>query len=243
MDAIAVLAATAVALFISSAAGYGGSLVLVPALSLILGPREGIALAALLLAVNNVVKVGVYRQTLALREGWPLVAVTAVGVLLGSTVLLVVPEGWLVVGIIAMAVVSLAAEVVGDRVALRGVAGAKRRSAVPLMAASSVLSGASGSSGPLKGLSIRHLGLPRLEHVGLASVVSLVGDVMKTGVFASAGILPELSPAVLAASLPMMPLAAWAGWRFNAAVGEQTFRWVFWGVVGGYGLRLAGAWT
>ena len=39
---------------LSASAGLGGSLILVPALVLILGAREGMALAALLLAGNNV---------------------------------------------------------------------------------------------------------------------------------------------------------------------------------------------
>lgn len=231
------LVATFVALFVSSVAGYGGSLVLVPALAALLGPREGIALAGLLLACNNVCKCVAYRHTLALRTGWPLLAVTALGVLVGARFLLVLPERVLVAGIVTIAAASLLAELAGGRGARL-----KRGSALPLTAASSVLSGATGSSGPLKGVAIRHLGLPRLEHVGLASAASLVGDALKTGVFADAGLLPAISPYVLLAAAPMMPIAAWAGLHVNRRVSEDTFRWVFWGVVGGYSLRLAGVW-
>ena len=237
MDPVIVVMATFVALFVSSVAGYGGSLVLVPVLAAILGPREGIALAGLLLACNNVCKCVAYRHTLALRTGWPLLAVTAAGVLVGARFLLVVPERVLVVGIILVAAASLVAEVAGGRATTL-----KRGSVLPLTAASSVLSGATGSSGPLKGVAIRHLGLPRLEHVGLASAASLVGDALKTGVFADAGLLPAISPYALLVAVPMMPLAAWAGLHVNRRVSEGTFRWVFWGVVGGYSLRLAGLW-
>lgn len=73
---VLVLVATFTALFVSSIAGYGGSLILVPALGAVLGVKEGVALAALLLGWNNVFKVIAYRHTLALRRGWPLLVVT-----------------------------------------------------------------------------------------------------------------------------------------------------------------------
>ena len=52
------LIAVAVSFTVSASAGLGGSLVLVPILALVLGTKEGVALAALLLAANNVVKLG-----------------------------------------------------------------------------------------------------------------------------------------------------------------------------------------
>jgi uncharacterized membrane protein YfcA len=232
-----VLLVTFAALTVSSVAGYGGSLILVPALAAILGPREGIALAGLVLACNNVCKCIAYRRTLALRRGRSLLVVTVIGVVAGSQVLLVLPERALVGLIVVAAVGSLAAELAGDRLA-----GSKRRSVLPMTAASSTLSGATGTSGPLKGMAIRHLGLPRLEHVGLASAASLLGDAVKTGIFADAGLLPSMSPFVLLAAAPMMPVAAWLGLRINTRISEDTFRWVFWGVVGAYTMRMAGLW-
>jgi uncharacterized membrane protein YfcA len=52
---------------LSASAGLGGSLIVVPALVLIVGPKEGISLAALLLATNNLVKVVAYRKHLPFR--------------------------------------------------------------------------------------------------------------------------------------------------------------------------------
>ena len=46
-EIVAVLVATSAAFVLSASAGLGGSLILVPALSAILGPKPGIALAAL----------------------------------------------------------------------------------------------------------------------------------------------------------------------------------------------------
>lgn len=233
-----VLTATFVALFVSSIAGYGGSLVLVPALAAILGPKEGIALAALLLAWNNVFKVVAYRQTLALRQAWPLLMVTAAGVWVGAQLLINLSSDLIMWTIVVVTAASLVTElVVGDR-ALR----VRRHAAVPAMAASSVLSGISGSSGPLKGVAIRSLGLPRLEHVGAAASVSLVADGLKVELFASAGILRDIHVATLLVALPMMPVGAWLGRAINRRITEDAFRWVFWTIVGGYTLRMVGVW-
>ena len=47
---------------LSSSAGLGGSLILVPTMTLLLGPKEGIAVAAVLLGLNNVLRVIAYRR-------------------------------------------------------------------------------------------------------------------------------------------------------------------------------------
>lgn len=233
-----VLVATFTALFVSSIAGYGGSLVLLPALAAILGPKQGIALASLLLAWNNGFKVIAYRHTLAVKEGWPLLIVTAVGVLIGADLLVRSPDNLILWSIVVVTLSALLIEFfASDRIRK-----AQRTAAVPLMGASAVLSGFSGSSGPLKGISIRSLGLPRLHHVGLASSVSLVGDALKAELFAQANLLPNIKWSVLALAAPVMPLAAWVGRRVNERIQESTFRWVFWSVVGAYTLRMIGVW-
>ena len=186
-EPVIVLAVTFVALFVSSIAGYGGSLVLVPALAAVLGPKEGVALAALLLGWNNVFKVIAYRHTLALRQGWPLLVVTAIGVWVGARLLIESSDRMIMWAIVVVTVMSLVLELTVNEERLR----ARRHIAVPAMAGASVLSGISGSSGPLKGLSIRSLSLPRLEHVGVAATVSLVADALKVELFAEAGILPR----------------------------------------------------
>lgn len=237
-DLAVLLLATFASLFVSSIAGYGGSLLLVPVLGLIIGPKDGVALAALLLGWNNVFKVIAYRRTLALRQGWALLVVTAVGVWFGARLLISAPDDAVVWSIVAATIVSLAIDAFGADKVLR----ARRHTAVPLMGASAVLSGVSGSSGPLKGISVRSLNLPRLEHVGLASSVSLVADVLKVELFATAGLFEDLDLAVLAIALPVMPVAAWVGRSVNRRVNESAFRWIFWSVVGGYTLRMAGFW-
>jgi uncharacterized protein len=230
--------ATFGSLFLSSIAGYGGSLILVPILSVVLGPKEGVAFAALLLAWNNVFKVIAYRHTVPLAQGWPLVAITAVGAFVGAGLLVAAPEQAVYWAIAIVTVASLVVEVRGGE----RIRGAQRQAAAPFMALSAVLSGFSGTSGPLKGVAIRSLRLPRLHHVGLAAVVSLVGDTVKLGIFAEAGLLTELEWPVLALALPLMPIGAWTGRAVNERIDERRFQWVFWTVVGGYTFRMLGVW-
>lgn len=235
---VLVLAATFTALFVSSIAGYGGSLILVPALGAVLGVKEGVALAALLLGWNNVFKVVAYRHTLALRRGWPLLIVTAIGVWFGASLLIAAPDDVVIWAVVVTTGLSLVAELRQiDRVHR-----VQQHLAVPMMAASGVLSGISGTSGPLKGISVRSLGLPRLEHVGLASSVSLVADALKVELFATAGIFEGVDLSVLVLAVPVMPVAAYFGRWVNRRIDERAFRWIFWTVVGGYTLRMVGVW-
>ncbi len=225
-------------LLLSSVAGYGGSLMLVPVLAATLGAKEGIALAALMLAVNNVCKVVAYRGSLGLRKGWPLLPVSLVGALLGGLLLVELPRTAVVWALVVVTAASLAIELAGPGWLLHQ----QPRMAVPLLGASSVLSGVSGSSGPLKGIAIRSLRLGRMEHVGLASCVSLVADATKTEVFRRSGILAGVDLSILLVCLPAMPVAALVGQRVNLHIGESTFRAVFWVVVCGYLARVVIGW-
>lgn len=237
-DQIVILVATFGALLVSSIAGYGGSLILVPTLAAILGPKAGIAFSALVLGWNNVFKVLAYRKTLALREGWPLLAVTAVGVWFGTRLLVAANDTAVVWCIIAVTIATFTVEFVGGERLLS----LRRRMAVPTMGASAVLSGISGTSGPLKGVAVRSLGLARLEHVGLASMVSLVADALKVELFRAENLLEGIDMTTLVVALPLMPVGAWLGRSINQRVDERVFRGFFWTVVGCYVLRMAGLW-
>jgi uncharacterized membrane protein YfcA len=233
-----ILLATLAAIFVSSVAGYGGSLILVPALAAILGPKAGIAFSALVLGWNNVFKVLAYRRTLALRQGRPLLVVTAIGAWFGASLLIDAPDRAVIWTVVGVTMVSLLVELVGSDRILR----VRRSAAVPAMGSAAVLSGISGTSGPLKGIAVRNLGLPRLEHVGLASAISLVGDALKVELFRAEGLLDGIELGTLFVALPIMPLGAWAGRVVNERVDERVFQYVFWAVVGCYTLRMVGFW-
>lgn len=223
--------AVVLSFFVSASAGLGGSLVLVPMLALALGTKQGVALAALLLSGNNLVKVLAYRRTLPIRAAAVIAALTALGAALGASLLIAVPEYVISVAVI----VSLGAALVTER----RHADALRRGGGPTLAlASGATSGFSGTSGPLKGVALRSLALDRQHFVGAAALVSLVGDATKAAVFTEAGLLQGSSFALAAAAAPLMFAATFAGRHFNQAIGERGYSRLFWAVMSGYAARL-----
>lgn len=218
---------------VSASAGLGGSLLLVPTLVIALGAKEGVALAALLLGANNVFKVIAYRRSIPLRAV-ALVAVSlGAGAWIGARLLIAAPASVVTVAVLASFVLTLLLE-------RRSLERAQRVSGPLLAFAAGATSGFSGTSGPLKGVAIRNLGLDRFRMVGAASVVSLVGDLTKTAVFAEAALLgrPAITAALLA--VPLMPAATYGGKWLNARLGEVGYAALFWAVIAGYALRLVG---
>lgn len=225
------LIAVAVSFTVSASAGLGGSLVLVPTLALVLGTKEGVALAALLLAANNVVKVFAYRETLPYRKALVVIALVAVGAGVGARLLVAAPEQVVTTAVIASFVAALVAERL-DLTRLRRLGG-------PVLAfGSGATSGFSGTSGPLKGMAIRQLDLDRAHFVGAASLASLAGDVTKSVVFADANLLGGDSLVLALAAVPLMVVATFSGRRINRGIGELGYTWLFWGVMVGYTARL-----
>lgn len=225
------LVAVTVSFMISASAGLGGSLILVPTLALVLGTKEGVALAALLLAANNVVKVIAYRKTLPFRKALLVIVLIALGAALGARLLVATPENVVTVAVIVSFVFALIAE----RLDLSRI----RRAGGPALAfASGATSGFSGTSGPLKGMAIRQLDLDRAHFVGAASLASLAGDLAKTAVFTDAELLGADSFLIAAAAVPLMVGATFAGRHINQVIGERGYTILFWAVMGGYTLRL-----
>lgn len=226
-----VLVAAAVSFTVSAAAGLGGSLILVPTLALVLGTKEGVALAALLLAANNVVKVFAYRETLPYRKALVVIVLVAVGAALGVGLLVAAPEDVVTVAVI----VSFAFALVAERLELSRL----RRVEGPVLAfASGATSGFSGTSGPLKGMAIRQLDLDRAHFVGAASLVSLVGDATKAAVFTGADLLGGQSFVIALIAVPLMVVATFTGRTINRSIGERGYTWLFWAVMTGYTVRL-----
>lgn len=216
---------------ISASAGLGGSLLMVPTLALFLGTKEGVALAALLLASNNVMKIIAYRETLPFRKAAGLALLVVIGATLGSTLLVNAPVWVVTIAVLAM----FAATIVTERYEIKPV---RKRFAPFLAFVSGASSGFSGTSGPLKGVAIRNLDLDRRHFVGAASLVSFAGDAAKTAVFAEAELLGRGAWLTALAAVPLMALGTWSGSRLNERLGEQTFAVLFWTVMSGYSIRL-----
>jgi uncharacterized membrane protein YfcA len=228
---ILTLMAVVAAFTVSAAAGLGGSLILVPALALVLGTKEGVALAALLLAANNVFKVFAYRKTLPIRKSLVVVILVAVGAAIGARLLVSAPEDVVTIAVIASFVLALIAE----RLDLTRL----RRAGGPVLAFfSGATSGFSGTSGPLKGMAIRQLELDRAHFVGAASLVSFVGDATKTAIYTDAALLGTQSYQMALIAVPLMIVSTFTGRRINQRIGEKGYTGLFWGVMAGYTVRL-----
>lgn len=229
--AVLTLVAVAAAFAVSASAGLGGSLILVPTLALVLGTKEGVALAALLLAGNNVVKVIAYRRTLPFQKAAVVVGLVALGAAIGARLLVSSPEDIVTVAVIISFVLALIAERL-DLSRLRAVGG-------PLLAfGAGATSGFSGTSGPLKGMAIRQLDLDRAHFVGAASLASLAGDATKAAVFAEAQLLDGSAVALAALAIPLMVVATFTGRKINQSIGERGYSVLFWAVMAGYTARL-----
>ena len=227
---ITLLAVTA-SFMVSASAGLGGSLILVPTLALVLGTKEGVALAALLLALNNVVKVIAYRKTLPFRKAIWVILLVSAGAFIGARLLVSAPEDLVTIAVIVMFAAALLAERL-DLSRLRRVGG-------PVLALTSgATSGFSGTSGPLKGMALRQLELDRAHFVGAASLVSVAGDATKAAVFTEAGLLTGDSLMVAILATPLMFIATFSGRRINFSLGEGGYTILFWAVMAGYTVRL-----
>lgn len=225
------LVAAALSFTLSASVGLGGSLLLIPALSLLLGTKQGIALGALLLGFNNIAKVAAYRSWVPLRASLAVIALTVVGAAIGARLLVSAPERLIAVAVI----VSFTVALLFERMELRR----SRAAYAPALAfGAGATSGFSGTSGPLKGVALRGLQLDRLHFVGAASAVSLINDLTKSAIYTEAGLLDANGLAVLFLALPLMPVATLTGRRINAGVSERAFSWLFWAVMAGYTTRL-----
>jgi len=216
---------------LSASAGLGGSLILVPALMMILGVKEGLALAALLLAVNNLAKLGIYRHSLPVAKSIVIALAVMVGAALGASLMVKAPESW-VKGLVIVALVStFFIDLSPDKKGRKGWAW--------LMALTSgATSGFSGMSGPLKGVAIRSLDLQRQYFVGAAAIVSLVGDMTKAAVFTNAGLLGQFELILALILTPVMLGCTMAGRHLNQRIGEKGYAILFWTVMAGYTARL-----
>ena len=232
MEEIIILGAASLAFLLSASAGLGGSLILVPILALLLGAKEGIALAGLLLAANNVAKTLFYRHTIPWRASMGVLAAILIGVAVGSVLLVHAPDTLVDIVVATCLVAAFAFE----RLEMATI---KRRFAPLLAFGAGITSGFSGTSGPMKGIALRSLGFDRLYFVGAASIVSLGGDVVKSAIFAKAQLLTAASLNLFLMAVPIMFISSYLGKRLNATLGERAFSTLFWAVMGGYAVRLA----
>ena len=81
---VAAFVFVALSFLLSASAGMGGSLILVPAMAALLGTKEGVTIAALLLACNNIFKLIAYYKWIPFKQATTIIALTMLGAALGA---------------------------------------------------------------------------------------------------------------------------------------------------------------
>lgn len=228
---ILILIAVFIAFVVSASAGMGGSLILIPVMALTLGSKSGIAVSAILLGCNNIFKVIAYRRTIPLKPILGIMIFIAIGAFLGSIIMVGVSSVWVDWAIIMSFVISFLFE--------RKQWYKIRHLSVSVYAfLAGISSGFSGTSGPLKGVALRNLNLDRFYLVGGASLVSLVGDMVKTTVYFQGALYDTFTYKIVIYSLFIMPFAVYLGKFINEKIGEKAYSVLFWTVMFGYSIRI-----
>ena len=70
-------------------------------------------------------------------------------------------------------------------------------------------------------------------------MVSFAGDLMKSSIYAKAGLLDSQSLVFAGLCVPVMIASSLTGRYLNRRVGEKGFAILFWTVMAGYACRLA----
>src|SRR5688500_7325702 len=81
-----------ISFLVSASCGLGGSLILIPSMSLLFGIKESIVISSLLLALNNMVKVYFFRQHIRLLPVLGILVCIMVGAAIGALLLLRIDE-------------------------------------------------------------------------------------------------------------------------------------------------------
>lgn len=216
---------------VSACVGLGGSLLLVPGMALIYGTKQGIAIAAVLLAFNNVGKLIAYRKTVPFRAVGTVVILTMIGAGIGASAMLAIPEVIVEIVVITVILSTLITEYVSLKVL-------RRISSHLLAFMSGCTSGFSGTSGPLKGVALRNYDFTKLYFVGAASAVSFAGDVVKAGIYYTGSLLSSTSWIFIVSCMAVSPIAVLCGRKINRRLGERLFSALFWLIMAGYVFRL-----
>jgi uncharacterized protein len=187
---------------LSASCGLGGSLILIPALTLFLGVKEGIVLSSVLLGLNNLIKMIFYSHSIRWHSVWRLMLPMCLGAVAGALIMVEVSSKALGIFLLAHICLSFWVEHKGSfRI--------RRHTGMGYAGLSGFCSGLSGTSGPLKGLAVKCYHTIKPEVVASASILSLSTDAIKSAIYLNQLTVPAQHWTMVAFSLIMMPLATY----------------------------------
>ena len=219
-----------VSFLLSASCGLGGSLILIPSLSILFGIKESIIISSLLLAMNNLVKVCLFRKSIQLLPVGGLLVCIAGGASLGALLLLKMDEK-LITPIFILHVVFSFIFQRNKNLEVR------KKVSLAISFVAGLLSGVAGSAGPLKGIALKCHVFTKTELVAAASLLSFVTDLTKSAIYLPAT-YSQLPWGIVWYSLLVMPIATALGRYLNRRMSETAYDALFYSVMSGYVLRL-----
>lgn len=216
---------------VSSSCGLGGSLILIPVLSAVLGIKEGIVVASILLGINNLVKVFFFRRGIKLKPISFLLVLMIAGTVIGSFLMLKADTNFLTGFLIFHLLLAFFIQ-------RKATISVQRKTGLTYSFLSGFCSGLSGTSGPLKGLAVKCYMNEKLGIVAAASVLSLATDTTKSVIYLSQYTPTALTMEWFIYSIVVMPIATALGRYINQTMSLKAYEVLFYFVMTGYVFRL-----
>jgi uncharacterized membrane protein YfcA len=208
--------------FLKGAVGMGAPLVAIPVLAGIYGIRTAIAVMTVPLIASNLWQMWSYRTATEGRGALlRLLAGCAVGVVLGTFLLGIVPEAWLAVVLAALLFAYLALYLSRPDVTLTP---AKARlTAVPVGIITGILQGSAGISTPVSVTFIHAQRLPREAHLFAVSAMFTALSATQILALTAVGVMTwRLIALSIAALVPIMA-GVWLGQYLGNRFSHRTF--------------------
>ena len=220
-----------IAFLVSASCGLGGSLILIPGLSWILGIKEGIVVSAVLLGSNNLVKLFFYRKDIRLRPSLRLLVCMVAGAIGGALLMMQADPKLLSLFLLFHILLSFFIQVKSSETS--------RKTAGSVFSfLSGFCSGLAGTSGPLKGLAVKTYMGNKAEIVATASLLSFATDSTKAIIYLNNFSSDILQVQWLVYSILVMPVATGLGRFLNRNMSVKAYEALFYFVMSGYVLRL-----
>ena len=212
------LAAGWLAATVSGAAGFGGALLLLPALALVAGPAEAVPILTVAQLLGNLSRAWFGRREIRWRPALAFSAGAVPGSVVGSRLFVSLPPGLLlrVIGVFVLGVVALRHSRIGRRTF-------PARLLAPAGLSIGLLSGLAGSAGPLGAAVFLGLRLPPGAYVATEAVTAALMHLTKGVVY---GRYAALGGAELAGGLALgaaMVLGSWSGRKLIERLPERGF--------------------
>ena len=218
-ETVGILSVVAVASFVSRLSGFGFGLIVVPVMSLFIGPRDAVVISTLVGLCATMVQSWQEREHARSDLVRRLFGAACAGMPLGLAVFVFVPERGLRV-MLGVAVVAAAT------VLARGfeIKRASRNTEIALGFVSGVLNTSVSTNGPPLVFLLHAKRLAPGEFRGTISRVFFYSNVVSAALFAAAGKVNGPSLVMSVVALPVMYTMQWVGARSTARVGPERFR-------------------